>query len=130
MKHKNPIIILFTILLSVFVGIACSEVRNAAAKPEVSVSPHQEYGVIDSGVISGPGSTAVTATFNAPFENPPVCTLAQRPNTVGTAQKAESAAATLSVVLMNVTNNEVTLFVHNTNAFPDSTLIHWHCIGQ
>ena len=119
--------LLLVAIIATVIWVGC---QAAAARPQVSTTPRIEYGVVDSGVIPGPGSTAVTGTFAAAFEESPVCTLAQRPGTVGTAQKTESAAATLIVVLMNVTVNDVTVFINNPNAFPDSTLIHWHYIGQ
>lgn len=132
MKHRNTLLVLSTLLLSILVGIACSEARSAAAKGVTPNAIHSEFGVLDSGVLPGPSSNAVTATFDVPFESAPVCTDAQRPGTVGSVleDKGESAAATLSVVLMNVTTTEVTFFIHNPNTFADRTLINWHCVGQ
>jgi hypothetical protein len=123
MKRLNP-------LLALILGLILFGCSAAATARQVETPPHNEWGVLETGAINGPGSTAVTATFSTPFEDVPVCTDAHRPNTVGSIQKTGGAAATLSVVLMNVTVEDVTFFVHNPNQFADSTIIHWHCIGQ
>ena len=128
MKHRFILIALILFLAASLLSslFAC---QSAAATPEINQA-HHEFGIVESGPVNRPGSTAVSAEFDAPFESEPVCTMAYMPTSVTSVKAGNAAASSFSVVLFNITTNSVTFFVNNLNGWPDSASIHYICVGE
>lgn len=100
-------------------------VNGALAKKAVTIK--DQYGIIETGQLQGPVSTALTADFAQPYETSPVCVISAIPSTIGF---DATGTQRFSVSMMQVTSEGVTVFIDNPYPSIEYAEIHWRCVGQ
>lgn len=122
MKQYRTLVILVVMVLLVM-GVAAVQDVQAKTSPALK----DQYGVVPSGDLAGPISTAITISFPQAYSAAPVCTISDIPTTL---LRSGETGSRFSVTMMQVNQGSLVVFIDNPHASVQSTVIHWRCIGR